>query len=184
MRPASIGDTELVDALGDVFSRYGVEGASLSRLSEASGLKRASLYHRFPGGKDEIVTAVVDRTAERFNRALAQAYAEGAPAERAMQVADGIDDYYEQGARSCLIVALSVSDDESRSGGLQCVDAWAKAFEKIAGDAGLKPKQAREAAIDAVAAIEGALVISTTTGDTGSFQRALASLPDRLTTKP
>ena len=39
-------------ALAEAFRQYGFEGASLSMLSEATGLGNGSLYHFFPGGKD------------------------------------------------------------------------------------------------------------------------------------
>lgn len=180
MRPASISDTNLVDALGEVVSRYGVEGASLVRLSEASGLKRASLYHRFPGGKDEIVEAVVARTADRFDKVLAPAYSDGDPADRAEEVAAAISEYYGGGAKSCLIVSLSVDDVDRRVAAGGCVEAWSKAFEAIAGDAGMSKADAADTALDAVAAIEGALVISATSGDAGPFRRAIDSLVSRL----
>lgn len=183
MRPVSISDGELLTALGEVVSRFGVAGASLNRLSEASGLKRASLYHRFPGGKDEIVEAVVEHTAGRLDDALAPAYEEGDPADRAVRVAAGIDEYYRQGEQSCLIVALSVSEDESRGGAARCLDGWSTAFERLAIDAGRDPAEAGLVAIDAVAAIEGALVVSAATRDTGPFERVLAGLPDRLTSR-
>ena len=44
-----VNEDELLDRLTDVFRTYGYEGASLSKISEATGLQRASLYHRFPG---------------------------------------------------------------------------------------------------------------------------------------
>ncbi len=184
VRPVSISDRNLLASLGAVVSRFGVEGASLARLSQASGLKKASLYHRFPGGKDEIVDAIVDDTEARFAKAMSSAYVEGDPAARAEALAAGIGEYYAQGADSCLIIALSVSGDEIREGAARCVTGWSSALENVALDAGLTPDQARITAIDAVAAIEGALVISATTGDTGPFERALASLPRRLTTVP
>ncbi|MFT7600128.1 MAG: TetR/AcrR family transcriptional repressor of lmrAB and yxaGH operons [Acidimicrobiales bacterium] len=184
MRPQTIDDLPLVDALSGVFSRFGYEGANLNRLAEASGLKRASLYHRFPGGKDEIVAAVVGRAAQRFEKLLAPAFESGDPIERAERVAGGISAYYEKGARSCLIVALSVADEEHQAGAVSCVDAWAEAFTQIAVDAGSNVKIAEMTALDAVAAIEGALVISATTGQTGPFERTLASLPARLTNTP
>lgn len=181
MRPPTITDTDLVDVLGTVFSRYGYEGASISRLSEESGLKRASLYHRFPEGKSEIVEAVVNRATELFEAMLAPAFADGDPVERVEAVASGIRDYYDSGAKSCLIVALSVADEEHRAAASTCVEAWSGALRNIAIDAGFGPDDASNAAIDAVAAIEGALVIAATSGNTAPFERALESLPGRLT---
>eukprot|EP01034_Spumella_vulgaris_P003226 gene3226-4166_t len=34
--------------LTEVFTRFGYDGASMELLSQATGLKKASLYHRFP----------------------------------------------------------------------------------------------------------------------------------------
>lgn len=43
-----------------LFRQYGYDGATLSKISEATGLGKASLYHHFPGGKDEMVEVVLD----------------------------------------------------------------------------------------------------------------------------
>ena len=56
-----LNDDALLDGLLGVFRRYGYEGASLTRISAATGLKRSSLYYRFPGGKPEMVGAVLAR---------------------------------------------------------------------------------------------------------------------------
>ena len=48
-RPQSVQDQDLMQRLSCVFRDVGYDGASLSILSEATGLKKASLYHRFPG---------------------------------------------------------------------------------------------------------------------------------------
>jgi len=183
MRPATITDEALVDVLAEVFCRYGYEGANLRRLSEASGLQRASLYHRFPGGKDDIVQAVIERAGDRYTSILAPAFSNGDPAERAREVAVGLADYYTNGEGSCLIIALSLSDGEDRSRGGECVLSWAEGFARISRDAGMGADTSREVALDAIAAIEGALVISATTGETGPFERALDGLPERLTGK-
>ena len=44
-----------IAALAEVFRERGYEGASLAALSEASGLGKASLYHFFPKGKEEML---------------------------------------------------------------------------------------------------------------------------------
>ncbi len=182
VKSTTIEDIPLVDALAEVFSRYGYEGANLNRLSDASNLKRSSLYHRFPGGKDEIVQAVISRAADRYAAVLGPAFEDGDPQERARRVATGLADYYADGEASCLIIALSLSDDEGRAQGGECVVGWAEGFARIARDSGMSDVEAEDASFDAIASIEGALIISATTGRTGSFERALSKLPARLTT--
>ncbi|MEP1982729.1 MAG: helix-turn-helix domain-containing protein, partial [Maribacter dokdonensis] len=59
MRPQKVLDIEILTGLTKVFRSRGYEGASLKELSEATGLKKASLYHRFPNGKQEMADAVL-----------------------------------------------------------------------------------------------------------------------------
>ncbi|HTJ30438.1 MAG TPA: helix-turn-helix domain-containing protein, partial [Acidobacteriaceae bacterium] len=53
-----ISDEEFQAKALELFRTYGFQGVSLKDLAEATGLEKASLYYRFPGGKDEIVMAV------------------------------------------------------------------------------------------------------------------------------
>ena len=183
MTRSPIDDVTLADGLARVFSRYGYCGASIDRLSEETGLGRASLYHRFPGGKDQMVSAIINRAEERYGTALAPACAEGVPYKRAQEVAKGLNDYYKNGTQACLIIALSVSDGDGPATGGVCVDGWADGLMRIALDAGMSSVEADAAVMDAIAAIEGGLVIAATTGKTGAYERAIATLPDRLTSR-
>src|SRR5882724_5790546 len=42
-----------------LLARNGLEGTSLSKVLEESGAPRGSLYHHFPGGKDELVLEAI-----------------------------------------------------------------------------------------------------------------------------
>ena len=58
--PASlISKDEVLDRLTKTFRTSGYDGASLARLSESTGIGRSSLYHYFPGGKEEMAQAVL-----------------------------------------------------------------------------------------------------------------------------
>jgi AcrR family transcriptional regulator len=46
-------------ALGEVFRAHGYEGASLTLITEATGLGKGSLYHLFPGGKEQMAAEVL-----------------------------------------------------------------------------------------------------------------------------
>ena len=56
-----VDEDALLDRLSNVFRTHGFEGASLSLISKETGLQRASLYHRFPGGKEDMAKAVLER---------------------------------------------------------------------------------------------------------------------------
>ena len=50
---------ELLLKLFSIFRRTGFDGATLSKISEETGLGKASLYHHFPAGKIQMVEDVL-----------------------------------------------------------------------------------------------------------------------------
>ena len=180
MAVQKIDDDKLLDSLTKVFRLYGYEGASLSRISEATGLQRASLYHRFPGGKDEMAKAVLARAGQwMVYRILAPLSGSGTPTKRIRLMADRLHEFYSGGRQSCLLDSLSFSGDQSevRRHIKEGMKAWARALAAVACEAGLPAKRAKQRAEDAIARIQGALVLARATGDTGPFERTLRELP-------
>src|SRR5258707_12583600 len=95
MRPAKVTDAQLYEDLAAVFRRKGYAGTSYSDIREATGLVKASLYHRFPGGKEEMVNAILRRMDKHFvDYLLAPAFAEGNAQERAQKVDERVEAFY------------------------------------------------------------------------------------------
>lgn len=183
MRPSKIDDTALIERLLDVFRTHGYEGASLSIIAKATGLQRASLYHRFPGGKEEMVEAALSRVDQVFeSNVLAPLTEKGDPAARVRKMARRLGEFFSSGSRSCVLDTLSLG--EATSPLLRHVQrsfvAWVAAMTAVARDAGARPQAARRRAEDALVSIQGGLVFSRATGDTKPFERALADLPATL----
>jgi AcrR family transcriptional regulator len=181
-----IDEDDLMFKLTEVFRVHGFEGASLSRLSEATGLKRASLYHRFPGGKEEMAEAVLKKADEWFmSHILAPLSEAGGPSARIQKMADRISDFYGRGQHSCLLDSLSLGKEDLaiRRHIEGSFAAWLGALIKVAREAGLSPALARERSEEALIRIQGALVMSRATGETKPFLRVLKSLPQLLTTE-
>lgn len=183
MRPAKATDDEIFARLNDVFRRKGYEGASYADLMAATGLVKASLYHRFPGGKEEMVDAIlsqVDRTFSEY--VLRPAWEEGPPRERARRMALRLGEFYGSGRRWCLLDTLTISSKpRTMRHARRSMGFWVQSFERVSREAGLPPALARQRAEDAVSAIEGALIVSRVQKNRRPFIRALASLPARLT---
>jgi AcrR family transcriptional regulator len=183
MARTKLDDSQLLDVLTRVFREHGYEGASLSRIAEATGMQRASLYHRFPGGKDEIALRVMRHVHARFaSEILAPLAARGSAAARVRRVAQRLDEFYEGGRCACLLDALSIGQ---RSAPLQAavaeaIEAVTAALAGVAREAGQTPASARRRAQDALLRIEGALVVARSSGDTAPFQRTLRELPEFL----
>ena len=61
----------------ELLSRDGYNGMGLKALSEATGLPFGSIYHHFPGGKDEIAATAIVETAEAIALLLEALLADG-----------------------------------------------------------------------------------------------------------
>ncbi len=184
MARSKIDDTELLDRISDVFRRYGYEGTSLSRLTEATGLQRASLYHRFPGGKEEMAEAALTGVDASFvEDILAPLSESGEPTGRVRQTAKRLMAFYDEGKKACLLDTMSLGDkgDPPRAHVRASFEAWIAAMTKIAREAGFTPAMAKRRAEEALVQIQGALVFSRASGDRKPFERAIAALPDLLT---
>jgi TetR/AcrR family transcriptional repressor of lmrAB and yxaGH operons len=103
MRPAKIADEAVADALVSAFRRDGYTGAAIRDLCGATGLKSASLYHRFPRGKTDMALAAQAWAAEGFGEAVVPPLgAEGDPAARLRKSAAGLRRYHAGGRLACL----------------------------------------------------------------------------------
>jgi len=55
----------MLEATAQLVRERGYSGTSLNDILAASGAPRGSLYHHFPGGKDELVTEVTRHSIEQ-----------------------------------------------------------------------------------------------------------------------
>ncbi|GJM25403.1 MAG: TetR family transcriptional regulator [Phycisphaerae bacterium] len=186
MAHAKVSDEKLFDGLITVFRTHGFEGATMSKLVEATGLERASLYHRFPGGKTEMACAVLEQAGQRFNATILAPLAEpGDPATRIAKMAKRTKEFYDGGRLSCLIDTMSVGGEkeEIKRCVAQTFKAWFDALYKISMEAGIGAKEAKQRAEDAMTSIQGALVMNRALNLTRPFARVMEDLPRMLTQK-
>jgi len=174
---------DLLKTLTELFRENGYDGASLSRIMEATGLVKASLYHRFAGGKEEMAEAVLDRTSQTFaGDLLAPLSAPGEPSERLAQTAARLKKFYRSGGLPCLLDTLTLNSNNQgiRRRARGALQYWIDTFAAFARECGHPPATARRRAEDAIAALEGGLVLARVSGNRQPFLRALESLPERL----
>ncbi len=107
-RPQSIEDEDLMSRLSCVFRDVGYEGASLTLLAEATGLKKASLYHRFPNGKQQMAEEVLASALGWYEaKILAPLRSDAAPTERVAVISRHLDGFYAGGQHACLLNMLA-----------------------------------------------------------------------------
>lgn len=173
----------LLGALGEVFRAHGYEGASLALITEATGLGKGSLYHAFPGGKEQMAEEVLASIDGWFVREIYEPLRRTSdPRQGVTDMFAGVDAYFRSGRRVCLIgvVALGSARDlfaeRVKTYFVAWVDALAAALRKLGHPQG----EARHLAEQAVLEIQGALVLARAVNDAKVFSRALERSQARL----
>jgi AcrR family transcriptional regulator len=172
-----------IPCLLSLFRQYGYDGATLAKISEATGLGKASLYHHFPGGKDEMVEAVLDYLEGWLDQNVLQIIrSPGEPLTRLQLMCDLVSEVYEGGQQPCLfaILLLGSARDVFHAQVSEILRGWIAAIATVLMDSGMKAKLAQQRGEDAVIAIQGALVLSQGLQDPAPFQRVIKQLPQQL----
>jgi AcrR family transcriptional regulator len=176
MPAALLSRDEVVARVANVFRASGFEGASLADISEATGLGKSSLYHYFPGGKDDMAVAVLERVDVWMNaRVLGPLRAGGSPRARLRAMLQTLDNYYAGGREACILGNLVVGESREKFQAYlaEAFRGWIAALRALAVESGLGAREAQDRAEDAVVRIEGALIVAGGLHDPAPFKRAL-----------
>jgi AcrR family transcriptional regulator len=183
MPAALIPREEVVDRLLRVFRRSGFEGASLGELSAATGLGRSSLYHYFPGGKDEMARAVLDRVDSWLADEIIQPLEmEGGADERLARMVMALHAFFDGGRERCVLGAFVVgrSRDLFASRLSAIFERWIAALANLARSEGVTADDAHQRAERVVAEIQGAIILSAALSDRQPFERALERIKPEM----
>ncbi len=174
--------SDVIPLLGEIFREHGYAGASLSAITERTGLGKGSLYHLFPDGKDGMARAVLDDVADWFETQVF------APLRDSEDAAAGIDhmfravvQFFHSGRRVCLVGAFALDETRDRFAAevQSYFAAWTHALAVALRRRGLETRRARETAEDVVAGIQGALVLARSQDAPAFFVRAIKRLQQR-----
>ncbi|MBM2614279.1 TetR family transcriptional regulator [Actinoplanes sp. LDG1-06] len=181
-RAPSIDDDALLARLSEVFRHHGYEGASLTALSSASGLHRASLYHRFPSGKPGMAVAVLESVEAAFGDILEPLKSEADPAVAVAEMARRLGEFYADGRLSCVLDTMTLlgAPDDIRARAAGLATGWLAAMAAVARRSGASKAEAERRAGDALVRIEGSLVLARVLDDPAEFRLTLAELPRAL----
>ncbi len=175
--------SDAVAALAEVFRTYGFEGASLSVITRKTGLGKGSLYHFFPGGKEEMAEAVLAEIRRWFEEEIFRPLREAPDAQAALaQMFAASNRYFRSGRRVCLVGAFALGQERERFGQeIQGYFAtWIADLANCLQRAGHTRPAAEALAEDTVSGIQGALVLSRSLDEPALFLRALDRIQNRL----
>ena len=170
-------------ALTEAFREHGYDGASLAVLSEATGLGKGSLYNFFPGGKEEIMAAVLNDIDQWFAEAIFRPLEEGTdPAQAIAAMFDDVSTYFLSGRRACVVgsLGMNASGKIFASRVRQYFARWIVALAGCLEKAGLAPAPATDLSQEAISGIQGAIVLTRALGEEAAFRRIIARLQSLL----
>ena len=183
MRPQKVLDSDMLQGLTKVFRSKGYEGANLSELAEATNLKKASLYHRFPGGKQEMARTVLSHIEQWVETYILNGLKNDQlpPKERLQNVLSEIYSSYDGGKDTCIFRALSLESgivlfQESIEFGMQ---QWIDAFENFGITLGLSKDKAHELSVQTLIDIQGSLIVAKGMNNTDVFKNTLLNIEKR-----
>lgn len=174
---------DTLPALAEVFREHGYGAASLTLITEATGLGKGSLYHFFPGGKREMASAVLADIEQWFaTNVFAPLESTAEPTHAITSMFDAIDQYFHSGARICLVGALALGDgrDLFQTQLRGYFARWVAALAGALTRSGHDRRQATSLAEETVAGIQGAIVLARALDDPSAFSRTVAKLRTRI----
>jgi AcrR family transcriptional regulator len=154
----------MIQSAALLFRENGYSGTGFRDVIEHSGAPRGSIYHHFPGGKEQLAAETVAWAAALIERRIARAAQYGDPIAALGIFVDSWREVLEDSnfRAGCPVVAVAAEADV----GTTATDAAAAAFARwqdlIARtllDAGVSRIDARRLATTVVAAIEGAILL-------------------------
>ncbi|KQO66613.1 TetR/AcrR family transcriptional regulator [Methylobacterium sp. Leaf89] len=176
-----------IPVLAEVFRERGYEGASLALLGARTGLGKGSLYHAFPGGKAEMAEAVLAAIEAWFEtRIYAPLREEADPCAAITRMLSETDTYFRSGGRACLVGAFALTGGRDRFGARIAgyFAAWRDALAAALRRSGHGPEAAADLAEEAIAAIQGGLVLARALDEPAAFGRTLERVRFRLIPSP
>ena len=180
-----MGNTKerILDAGAELFRRQGLAGTGLKQLVAKAEAPFGSLYHHFPGGKDELAGEVIRRSAGFYLDLFDEVVGPDTP------VVEGVRAFFDGAARTLVdtdyadacpiaVVALEVAstNETLREATHEVFEAWLGGLTLWFSAAGIDEATARRLAIQFLAAIEGGFLLSRAAKDPEAMQVAGAGV--------
>lgn len=173
----------LIDKLVDVVYDYGYDGATLSVISEVTGLGKASLYHHFPGGKEQMAGEVLSHSDRWGEEHIGALLASPSSAEAKVRgIFQALDEVHTRAHQLTLMNVFTYGAAREVFGAkvAERVRAGLATLASLLHDCGIAAAEAERRALDAYIQIEGAMVLARTLDDLQVFRRVIRRLPDEL----
>jgi AcrR family transcriptional regulator len=151
----------MIDGAVRLLARQGLQGTSFAEVLEATGTPRGSIYHHFPGGKDQLVAAAIETAGEETLHGLSGLKGAGPEqvTERYLGLWRELLVRSDAGAGSAVLaVTVATRSEEMLTRAAAVFRSWRERLTELLADGGHPNPSGFAATL--VAASEGAVVLS------------------------
>jgi TetR/AcrR family transcriptional regulator, lmrAB and yxaGH operons repressor len=164
-----------------LFRTQGYSGTGLKQLAQEAEAPWSSMYHFFPGGKQQLGAEVVRYAADRYAALIAKAfaaYADPADAVAAIFKAEAKILTESKFRNGCPVAAVTLdvasTVEELREPCARAFDLWIGTIAQGFTAAGMAAKDARALASYVLSSLEGAIVLSRAEKSVTALERTAA----------
>jgi TetR/AcrR family transcriptional repressor of lmrAB and yxaGH operons len=178
-RRGDLARAKLLATTADLLHRQGYAATGLNQILDGSGAPKGSLYFHFPGGKEELVAAAVDRANAGLTGALEQLITTAStPAVAVTAVvqffaAQLAGSKFEKGCPiATLALEQAATSDTLQAACDRAYSSWLALIEQRLVRDGFTAQRAADLAILILSTIEGALLVSRARRSVEHLERA------------
>jgi AcrR family transcriptional regulator len=155
----------IMDSSAELFRRQGYAGTGIKQILAAANAPFGSLYHFFPGGKEQLGAETIRTSGQLYIQLFATV------AAQAPDVPSAVGDFFSGAAETLLqtdyadacpiaTVALEVAstNEQLRQASAEVFDSWIEGATQYFAAAGIPPQTARELALSMLCLLEGAFI--------------------------
>ncbi|HXD63915.1 MAG TPA: TetR/AcrR family transcriptional regulator [Solirubrobacteraceae bacterium] len=169
----------IIDASAELLRRQGYAGTGVKQIVAAARAPFGSIYHHFPGGKEELGAAAIRRSGALYELLIPAVFDPAPDLVSAVRLffegaAAHLEDSEYEDACPIATVALEVSStsDTMREACAEVFESWITAGLPRFTAEGLDEATSRELVIGMIAALEGAFVLARAAQSTEALQVA------------
>ncbi len=176
---------DLIKQAAVLFRKYGYHNTSIADIAQACNLSKASVYHHVPG-KKELAIEAIKSVHTHFNEAIFSiAYQENIDAQQRLTcILDAVKSFFADRREGCLMGNMVLEITAATRDFESLIQAyfrdWVAAFTHIL-QSQFDADKASRLAQDAVAQIQGALLMRRLYGDDSYLTYCCAKLTHLLT---
>jgi TetR/AcrR family transcriptional repressor of lmrAB and yxaGH operons len=165
-----------------LMGEHGVEATSFSQVIERSGAPRGSIYHHFPGGKEQLIAEATRYAGDVVANLMTEAVEQHDDPVAAVDAIIGFWRtvlYDSDFAAGCPVIAATLESEHSpaaREAAREAFERWEQLYTEMLTRAGVPEERARSLGSIAISAVEGAVILSRARHSNGPLERVVDEL--------